>query len=93
MASKQYVPILKAREAEIVALRRRPGHLEVTPYFELQNMGAAAKDPVTGLPKRGKSAVTDASYFLDDIAGCGTTTCTWTFRGLRRRRTGSTGGS
>lgn len=68
LASKHYVPILKAREAEIVALRRRPSHLEVTPYFEIQNVGAAAKDPATGLPKRGKSAVTDASYFLDDIA-------------------------
>ncbi|MFQ6486073.1 beta family protein [Brachybacterium epidermidis] len=68
LVSKQYVPILKAREAEIVALRRRPSHLKVTPYFEIQNVGATPKDPATGLPKRGKSAVTDASYFLDDIA-------------------------
>lgn len=68
IASKQYVPILKAREAEIIALRCRPSHLQVTPYFEIQSAGAPTKDPVTGLPKRGKSAVTDASYFLDDIA-------------------------
>lgn len=67
-ATKQYVPILKAREAEIVALRRRPGNLDVTPYFELQAVGPPTKDPATGLSKRGKSAVTDASYFLDDIA-------------------------
>lgn len=66
--SKQYVPILKAREAEIVALRRKPPHLAVTPYFELQNVGVATLDPATGVPKRGKSAVTDASYFLDDVA-------------------------
>ncbi|MBE0011671.1 beta family protein [Arthrobacter sp. AET 35A] len=67
-ASKQYVPILKARAAEVVALRSHPRHLDVTPYFEIQNAGTPANDPATGLPKRGKSAVTDASYFLDDIA-------------------------
>ncbi|MFG6475082.1 hypothetical protein ACFXP7_01700 [Microbacterium sp. P06] len=62
-----YVPIVKAREAELLALRRKPRSLQVTPYFELQNVGSPTVDPVTGLPKRTKSAVTDASYFLDDV--------------------------
>lgn len=64
----EYVPILKARENEIVALRRRPTTLNVVPYFELQAVTSATIDPATNLPKRNKSAVTDASYFLDDIA-------------------------
>ncbi|PAK97263.1 beta family protein [Brevibacterium casei] len=67
-ASKHYVPILKAREAEITALRNRPASLSVTPYFELQNATPGTIDPATGLSKRSKSTVTDASYFMDDIA-------------------------
>jgi hypothetical protein len=68
MNSSRYVPILKAREAEVLALRRRPPSLEVTPYFELQAESMMSTDPATGLPRRTKSAVTDASYFFDDIA-------------------------
>lgn len=64
----KYVPILKAREAEIKALLRTPAGLAVTPLFELQPASVASIDRETGQPKRGKSAATDASYFLDDIA-------------------------
>lgn len=65
--SQHYVPILKARAAEIEALLVRPTHLNLTPYFELQKASVPSRNP-DGTLKRGKSAVTDASYFLDDIA-------------------------
>jgi hypothetical protein len=68
MTNKRYVPILKAREAEVLALRRRPSTLSVMPYFELQTESMMSTDPKTGLPRRSKSAITDASYFFDDIA-------------------------
>lgn len=67
LGTLEYVPALKAREAEIKALLRAPKSLDVTPLFELQRAGAGAVDD-TGVPKRAKSSSTDASYFLDDIA-------------------------
>lgn len=65
-ASQHYVPILKARVAEIEALLLRPKPLSLTPYFELQKASIPGKN-TDGSSKRSKSAVTDASYFLDDI--------------------------
>lgn len=66
--SIKYVPILKAREAEIKALMRAPTSVELTPFFELQAAPVGGNDPLTGNPRRAKRATTDASYFLDDIA-------------------------
>ncbi|WP_030527734.1 beta family protein [Phycicoccus jejuensis] len=63
-----YVPCLKAREAEIKALMRAPQALRLTPLFELQRASAGSVDPATGQPRRAKATTTDISYFLDDIA-------------------------
>ncbi len=64
----QYVPMLKARAAELEALHGKPSSLQITPYFELQKSSPATIDPVTGALRRAKSSVTDASYFFDDLA-------------------------
>lgn len=64
----RYVPVLKARDAEIKALLRAPSTLEVTPLFELQRAPAPSRDKKTGEVVRKKGTLTDASYFLDDIA-------------------------
>lgn len=63
----QYVPVLKAREAEIKALLSAPASLDVTPLFELQEAPAASVDRATGAPKRAKGTATNAAYFMDDI--------------------------
>lgn len=63
----QYIPILKARDAELAALSTAPGSLGITPLFELQPTAPASRSS-TSVPTRSKSAMTDASYFLDDVA-------------------------
>ncbi len=68
LGSTAYVPILKARQAEIKALLKSPAGLEPTPLFELQRAAAASVDRVTGEIRRRKSTATDASYFIDDVA-------------------------
>ncbi len=66
--AQMYVPLLKARSAEISALLAAAQPLAVMPIFELQQAKPPAPDKKTGKVPRGKSAATDASYFLDDIA-------------------------
>jgi hypothetical protein len=68
LGSMQYVPVVKARAAEIGALLTAPASLQVTPLFELQNAAAPRTNTATGQVNRSKSSATDASYFLDDIA-------------------------
>lgn len=65
--ASEYVPVLKAREAEIKALLSAPRSLDVTPLFELQEASPPTVDPVTGVPKRSKRTATDAAYFMDDV--------------------------
>lgn len=60
-----YFPLLKARDAEIKVLSTSTHNANVTPIFELQR----APEPIFDLEAaRAKSSVTDAAYFLDDIA-------------------------
>lgn len=68
LGSMLYVPVVKAREAEIKALLNTPAPLDVTPLFELQATLPGQIDQATGIRKRTKGPLTDASYFLDDIA-------------------------
>jgi len=68
LGSMSYVPVLKARDAEIEALLSASARLDVTPLFELQNAAPPTTDAATGALRRSKSTTTDASYFLDDIA-------------------------
>lgn len=63
----EYVPVLKAKDAEIAAALASPHALTMTPVFEVQQAPLATKDPRTGLPKKTKSAATDAAHFLDEI--------------------------
>jgi hypothetical protein len=65
LGSMSYVPVLKARDAEIEALLGRPSRLNVTPLFELQNAAPPTTDAATGALRRSKTTTTDASYFLD----------------------------
>lgn len=68
LGSMEYVPVLKGKAAEIAAALASPKTLEMTPLFEIQKAPTAGIDPATGLPKKSKSAPTDASHFLDEVA-------------------------
>lgn len=66
-SAPEYTPILKARNAEITALLTAPSSIDVIPLFELQPT-APTRNNAAGPTARAKSAMTDAGYFLDDIA-------------------------
>lgn len=68
LGSMEYVPVLKGKGAEIAAALESPKALLMTPLFEIQKAQKPALDPATGLAKKGKSALTDAAHFLDEVA-------------------------
>lgn len=68
LGSMDYVPVLKGKDAEIAAALESPKALLMTPLFEIQKAQKPATDPATGLPKKGKSELTDAAHFLDEVA-------------------------
>lgn len=68
ISSREYVPVLKGKNAEISAALKAPQGLKMTPLFELQAASAATINSATGVQKRQKRTPTDAAYFLDDIA-------------------------
>ena len=68
LGSMEYVPVLKGKDAEISAALASPPTLAMTPLFEIQKAPTATIDRNTGKKSRVKSATTDASHFLDEIA-------------------------
>lgn len=68
LGSMEYVPVLKGKDAEIAAALASPPTLAMTPLFEIQKAPTATIDRKTGEKSRVKSATTDASHFLDEIA-------------------------
>lgn len=64
----EYVPVLKGKDAEIAAALGSPKKLAMTPLFEIQKAPKPSIDKTTKLPKKHKSALTDAAHFLDEIA-------------------------
>lgn len=64
----QYTPVLKARDAEFLALATAPPSLTMTPVLELQPT-RPVKPRAMGVKRlRPTSGTTDAARFLDDVA-------------------------
>ena len=68
LGSMEYVPVLKGKDAEIAAALSSPRSLAMTPLFEIQKAPTSTIDRKTGQMRKVKSAATDASHFLDEIA-------------------------
>ena len=68
LGSMEYVPLLKGKSAEIAAALASPKTLAMTPLFQIQKAPTATVDRRTGEKSKVKSATTDASHFLDEIA-------------------------
>ncbi|MFT4263973.1 MAG: hypothetical protein QM572_11375 [Nocardioides sp.] len=63
-----YLPVLRGRQSEVAAALSGPRSSAIMPFFELQEAAPAGVDPAMGLPRRVRSAATDAACFLDEVA-------------------------